>query len=403
MRFSLATTSCAIALALLAGCASSQNAATMPISGINGTHAGGGIPAGFHGKISPMQLLEMQASGKLPGPAPRKRLAEMLKYFKSHPHRQAVRRSGGSIGVWATDEEYSYLVGLNKNAKKAVLAVDTEDNGGYYPVTVKVDQNQNAWVANEYNDSFEGGVVQEYSSSGTLENSYDWYPSCPGTVFFCEGYGFDSAENSSNVFAGVAEFEYENDSTFDYGSGIVKMTNGDPSGGSTFYTFSDDAQSLNCTYGECDEVYYMDVDNSGNVWFTFLNEADYNGGLGELTSGGTYNIIFPGGTYGFPGGVNVSNGGTVLNVTDQDTRDTYQYHLPLTSSSTPFNTIGPSPTNIEGLGDPGSGGWNAADTKWIEGDFEGWLDACTISKCKARANINFPDGASSAAYTPSDK
>jgi hypothetical protein len=402
--------SCAVALALLAGCSSSQNSATLPSSGIGAQAQQGAGANAVHGKITPMKLLELQAAGKMPGFAPRKAMERMLKYYQGHPHQQfRAHRTGAGVAIWATNPEYSYLIGMNKSTKKVLTYSDTGDYGSYDPITVKVDHSKNVWVANEENSSYEGGAVQEYGSSGSYMNTYSFNPNCgSGYVYYCYGYGLDSAENSSNVFAGMPYFYTDTEYGFDTGSGIFKFTNGDPSGGSTYYAFSDKNDDYNCTvYSaydyQCDEVYYMDVDNSGNVWFDFSGSG--GAGLGELTQYGTYNVIFGSGTYGFPGSVYVSNSGTVLNVTDQDSRMTYQYHLPVTSSSSAFASFGPTSTNIQGQGDPIGGGMNATDTQMIFGDEGGWLDRCTISanKCKAIANINLPYGSSGAAFSPSDK
>jgi hypothetical protein len=414
MRFSLATMSCAVALALLAGCSSSQNSATLPSSGIGAQAQQGAGANAVHGKITPMKLLELQAAGKMPGFAPRKAMERMLKYYQGHPHQQfRAHHTGAGVAIWATNPEYGYLIGMNKSGKKVLTYTYTGDYGAYDPITVKVDHSKNAWVANEDNSSDQGGAVQEYGSSGSYMNSYSFDSYCPSEYAYCYGYGLDSAENSTNVFAGSPYFYYDYCGTYtcssDEGSGIYKFNSGSPSGGSTFYLFSDKNEDLNCTVfsnydASCDEVYYMDVDSSGNVWFDFYNEF-YGAGLAELTSSGSYNIIFSAGTYGFPGSVYVSSGGTVLNVTDQDSRMTYQYHLPVTSSSSSFASFGPTATNVEGEGDPIGGGMNATDTQMIFGDEGGWLDRCTISanKCKAVATINLPDGSSGAAFSPSDK
>jgi hypothetical protein len=409
--------SCAAALALLAGCASSQNAASLPSSGI-GAQAqqgagAGAAPGALHGKMTPMKLLELQASGKLPGFAPRKTMERMLKYYQNHPHQQfRAHHTSPGVSVWATNPEYGYLIGMNKSTKKVVTYTYTGDYGAYDPITVKVDHNKNAWVANEDNSSYNGGAVQEYGSTGSYENNYSFSSYCPSEYAYCYGYGLDSAENSSNVWAGNPYWYYDYCYTYCYsdtGSGIYKFTSGNPSEGSTFYAFSDRSEDYNCSvYSNydyaCDEVYYMDVDSSGNVWFDFYNEFQ-GAGLAELNTSGSYNIVFGAGTFGFPGSVYVSGGGTVLNVTDQDSRMTYQYHLPVTSSSSAFNSFGPTASNVQGVGDPIGGGMNASDTQMIFGDEGGWLDRCNISanKCKALANINLPDGSSGAAFSPSDK
>lgn len=368
-----------------------------------------------HGKMTPLRLLEMQAAGKIPGFASRKTMERMLKYYKEHPKQQfRGHRTSPGISVWATNPEYSYLIGMNKSTRKVVTYDYTGDWGGYDPITVKVDHSKNAWVANEDNSSYNGGNVQEYSSSGSFESSYTWYNSQCVYGSYCYGYGMDSAENSSYVWASNPYWYWSYCNTYgcssDTGSGIYRFAAGNPYGGTTYYPFSDKNSDYNCTvysnyYYGCDEVEFMDVDSSGNVWFDFYDSLYGGAGLAELTSYGNYNIIFGSGTYSSPGSVYVSNGGTVLNVTDESSRMTYQYHLPVTPSSSAFKSFGPTPTNVQGFGNPIGGGMNAGDTQMIFGDGGGWLDRCAIGKgtCKAVANINLPYGSSGAAYSPSDK
>lgn len=400
MRFSLTARSCTIAFALLAGCSASQNASTLPFST---------APA-LGGNATPLKLLELQAAGRMPGPVTPEALKSMLAYYESRPDRLFRTISKGTVAVWATNQLENYLIGLNSTTRRAVVSIDTSKNGGYSPIGVKVDHNQNVWVANEYNSSFNGGVVQEYSKDGTYKAGYGYTPkSCGlGSITSCFDFGYDLAEDSKYVFAGETEFYYKDGSgSSDYGSGVFRFTNGKPAGTSKYYPVSDNNSQLNCNpSGGCDTVFYMDVDGSGNIWFDFQVSGQPPAGLGELAANGTVSIIKPVGTYGFAGGVYVSNGGKVLNVTDQNNRETYQYHLPVTTASTPFNTIGPTKPDVEGLGDPVSGGFNSTDSKVVFGDAYGWIDRCTVStnKCKAMANINFPGtGASGAAYTPSDK
>ncbi len=399
MRFSLPPTMCCgIALALLAGCSASPNAPALPSFG---------SPA-LDRTVTALELLELQAAGKVPGPVTPEALKFMLASYRSHPA-QRIRADGkGTVAVWASDTGEDYLIGLNRSMKNPVVALETSQNGGTWPVDVKVDRHQNVWVANEYNSSNTGGVVQEYSKAGIYKAGYAWSPASCGTgsVTTCFGFGYDSAENSKYVFASVTEFFYKDgNGSSDYGSGVFRFANGKPSGTPKYYQVSDDNSNLNCSSGACDEVYYMDVDSSGNIWFEFQPNGQAVAGLGEVATNGAVSIIKPAGTYGFAGGVYVSNSGKVLNVTDQSSRNTYQYHLPVTTASKPFNTIGPTQANVEGLGAPVTGGFDSSDSKVVFGDAYGWIDRCVVStnKCKAVANSNFPDGAGGAAYTPSDK
>ncbi len=158
-------------------------------------------------------------------------------------------------------------------------------------------------------------------------------------------------------------------------------------------------------------VGFMDVDTSGNLWFTFSGydkNNNYGFGLGKIvnpTTKPSLRIVEPIGTYGFFGGVYVSGGGSTLNVVDQKSRTILQYHLPLLQKGAPFNVLGPIPQNAFGVGDPISGGFNKLDEKIAVGDSGGWLDLGSVStnKWSGVASPNFYSGIEGAAYTPSDK
>lgn len=413
MRFSLPATGCAVALTLLAGCSSSQNAATVPFSGLSAqTSQGAGAFAASGGSATALERLKLQVAGRLPAPAPPQAMAFLLRYYESHPH-QAIRATGkGTVVAWATNQLTDYVIGFNATLQHAVVAVVTDPNGGSGPVAIKIDHNQNLWVADQYNAGGNGGIVQEYEKTGAFKAGYLYNPNNCGTgsVTYCFDTGYDSAENANYVFAGEAQFKYQDGSgATDNGSGIFRFTSANPSGKPKYYPVSDYKSNLNCLAGACDQVFYMDVDNSGNVWFDFMHRGPSyqpSSGLGELTKAGVVKIVKSAGTWVFPGGVYVSNGGKVLNVTDQNDRKTYRFHLPVTATSKAFRVIGPTPANAQGLGDPVSGGFDATDANVIFGDAYGWLDTCIVSTntCKAVPNINFPGtGASGAAYTPSDK
>ena len=133
----------------------------------------------------------------------------------------------------------------------------------------------------------------------------------------------------------------------------------------------------------------MDTDSSGNIWFDFSTSAAGDkgyGGLGEVTNPTTspsVRIVLPAGTYGFPGGVYVSCHGSVLEVTDQESRETYQYRLPVTKMSEPFNVLGPTETKY-GVGNPVSGGFNKAETAFALADLK-WIDTRGRSRPKVTA------------------
>src|SRR5262249_17871345 len=145
------------------------------------------------------------------------------------------------------------------------------------------------------------------------------------------------------------------------------------------------------------DVYFMDEDNSGNLWFTYYGCLQYypytcGNGLGEISNptspSWTFTSVEAPGTYLCAGGVYVSNAGAVLNVTDPCTRYTYQYALPLSVGGGPSHTLGPTPANAFGYGDPVSGGFSQNGSKIILGDSQGWLDRGEVfsNTWKAKAN-----------------
>jgi hypothetical protein len=99
----------------------------------------------------------------------------------------------------------------------------------------------------------------------------------------------------------------------------------------------------------------------------------------------------------------VSGKGTVLNVTDGGTRLTYQYHLPVTRNSTPFNTLGPTTMDKQGYGFPISGGFNKTESALALSDKYGWIDVGEVSANTWKRQPNGLCPCGGAAFTPSDK
>jgi len=408
MRLSKATVKVAsfvVLGAMLAACSSSpQGVGSLPSGSSSLTQSShmdrGNMPHG------PMELLKQQAEGKIAGPVPRARLREQLKQLEQHPKLHIpVRHDGKKVAEWVTNTNYSYLLGMTKNAKANVVATNTQSNGCYYPVTVKVDHNGHAWVACEYNSSFEGGAAQEYSSNGTLMSSYNAGPpgGCSGSCYF-DGYGFDQGENSSIVVDELSYYFAEScnpSCTYSSGNGFEYWPVGSPSSSPTIINTS--------VYG-IETVYYMDVDSSNNIYFDYFgcqNVYPYTCGYGlaeiqDATGSQTFVSILPEGSLGFAGGVYVGGGGSTLSVTDQDARTIAQYSLPgLTAGA----VLGPTLENAFGCGDPVSGGYNKTDTQQADGDACGWVDQGVVAsnKWKATAGIDFTGGPEGAAFTPSDK
>ncbi len=389
--------------ALLAGCAGSPQAPAGPPSGPSSlsqeARAGSALPH------SPLALLEQQAAGKIPGPIPRAQLRRQLEQLRAHPSvRYAAHGKAAKIGMWLANSSSSYLLGESKNAKTTITAVSTTPNGCYYPITVKVDAGGNVWTACEYNATYNGGIAQEYSSAGALVSSYsEASPACPpsSTCTF-SGYGFDEASNAADVFDALALFSEKVCSpkcTTSSGSGFEYWPAGSPSATPALIALP---------YGSpVKEVYYMDVDGSGDIFFDYYGCASSSCGygLGEIvaptSASWTFVSVLPPGSLGFAGGVYVSDQGNTLNVIDQRARTIAQYALPGLTLS---DTLGPTAQNAFGCGDPVSGAFGLADKHVAAGDACGWVDVGDVSgnTWKAVGGINF-SGIEGAAFTPSDK
>lgn len=366
-------------------------------------------PNGRIGPISGMHLLELQAAGKLPGPAPASTMQQVLAERRSHhrhPDFHRFSKKAEGVALWAINSNSDYLIGQSK-AAKTVSAINLGADNCSDPQTVHVDHSQNVWVACEYNGSYNYGEIVNLSSSGSLVAGYT--PTCPGPISTCSywySYAFDAASNGTDVFAALPFSEEETcnpSCTYTYGSGFEWWPAGSPSATPTYINVGEACTPV------CD-TYYMDLDSSGNIWFSYYGcvNSKCGGGLAEVTNpttSPTFVTILAPGTFQCPGGLYLSNSGNTLNYLDQCTRKISQYAMPVSVSGQPTNTLGPTPQNVFYAGEPVTMGFNATDTKVAAGDAAGWVDvgAVTTNKWKAIPSINFGGYVPGAAFTPSDK
>jgi hypothetical protein len=347
---------------------------------------------------TPLEVLKLQAAGKLPAAVPLAVVRRQLEQFE-HPshHRLRLPHDAGSVAMWATTYlDGGTLIGLNATGKKLVAAIDEGDVCSL-PTTVKVDGSRNVWSSCLIDND-----VAEFSKAGVLKKRYDG--GCPAPVSACEafvGESFDESANSQDVFSALAFYELETSSGTTTGGGFEWWPASSPSATPTLIALPSD--------DPVQEVEYMDLDTSGNIWFDYYGCSGTSCGYGlaeitKPTKEPTMVSILPVGSIEEAGGVYVSDHGKVLNVTDQETRITEQYKLPLAPSGKPFNKLGPTRADALGLGDPVSGGFNQTETKLAFGDADGWLDLGNVAAntWKDVQNISFwlPEGA---AYTPSDR
>ena len=398
---------------LLAGCSRAPDEGAMPVGSLNSTPSmarqSGLIQDLMKGGMTPAKLWELQLEGRLPAPIPLKALRDRLKR-QGHARPHLAFHAGAKVAIWASDTNFNYVLGQSMPNNATVTAIDTSANGCYSPIALKVDHAQNLWVGCELQSSSStNGVVQEYASTGKLRKKY--VPACPSPVSKCQsfsGFGYDSGiDPTGNVFASLNLYGIETcnpSCVSNLGAGFEWWPAGKSSATPKLISVGTNCAPV-CGVG------YMDVDRSGNLWFTFSgydSGNDYGFGLGEITSPTTnpaFTIVEPIGTYGFFGGVYISHGGKTLNVIDQNVRTISQYRLPLSPNGAPFKVLGPTPTNVFGIGDPVSGTFNQADSKMAIGDSGGWFDLGNVAsnKWSLTANPNFYSGLGGAAYTPSDK
>lgn len=423
MRLSLATAACVVSVAMLAGCSNpGMGTSSVPsgssVAPMAQRHEHVPTPRLFKpAELSKGHFLSMIAHGQLPSrmthDAFMKGYQHLLKHPKFHPQ---VSRDGGTFGLANNLFDYSYMLGLTANAKKAVWATSTEagsSNYCLYPQTAKVDASGNVWTACEYANGTEGAALQEYNSSGTLENQYT--STCPSN-FNCSDYWFsyffDAAVNTGQQCGVTYEYEAEWNSYSDYlfGSGLICFSS--PSSSTVVPAWQESNLSEYNIGTECApicEAWEGDADGRGDVYFTYYGESTscFGGGLALYnSSNSTVSVLTNPCLLEFPGGVWIGSGNAY--VIDQDTRMIYVYALPITASSTPVRTLGPTASNITGIGDPDSGGVNSGSTKMVIGDAYGWDDVGKIggNKNKWSAAVNFDfigTGVEGASYSPSNK
>jgi hypothetical protein len=422
MRFSLAAATCVVSMALLAGCSSSQGGALPGGSSSFTAPMGHGVFQGqpqrstiVHGKISIEQMLKMQIAGKLAANMPLAALKADLKYVETHGRpnfkTMPMKKGGGAMAV-AVDENYSDVIDFGKKFKKVVGYYNVEENGCYYPTTVKVDHKNNVWNSCEYDSSFINGAAQEYSSSGSLLATYDAGARCPSNLTGCEdfyGYSYDFGENGTDVVVAMPFTEaFEGCSgyycNYAYGSGFDVFTS--PSSAPTFINVY---EGNNTPGVYIYDVGYMDID-ANNIYFEYFGEPSTGYtegyGIGEIANFATsptfVSLVAPGqaGAPEFWGGTEVNAADNRLSTLDQETREDTVSALPFSALGTVY---GPTLQDGLGYGDPVAGGWNAAETSFVAGDDYGWLDTISSSNsAKIVPSDDCPYGCDGASYIPSD-
>jgi hypothetical protein len=404
----------AVLAATVAGCSSNPpGSQTLPVGSSGVTQSIANQPSGV-GAVGQNEskrqeeLLKQQIAGKMPSPITRSGLRHILKELERNPRPLVKPNRSKDVGLWVSSPYYDYIFGQSANGERTYAAIDTYSNGCYDPYGIKVDGSNNLWVAC-YSSSLGNGAVQEYASgAGTLSATYYEDLSCSGSPPSCyfQGYGNDVAfDSNGHVFESGSGYycTYVSSSyVCTYGGYILWWSAGSPSSPPGLI------HDPNLEYRGDD---FLDADNADNL---------YVGGYGCVASSSCGYIVdeikhptrasrtianlIPPGTIEYIGGVYVSNDGTILNVTDQDTRKTLRYALPWTGEQ--LHSLGPTKENLSGYGEPVMGGFNQGDASQALGDVYGWIDIERVAKHKrsAVANYNFSyENVFGAAYVPSDK
>jgi len=407
MRLLTTTALCGISVALLVGCSnfskeSLPNSGAMSPLGL-GVSQYQEMPLSENGPMTPTKLLQWEAQGKVPSPMRREAAERTYKYLLGHPRMQVRANSIGPVALWLTNEAYGYLLGTNAKGAALETAVNVGADGCGDPVTVHTDESKNVWVDCSEGPTHTGGAEQEYSMNGSgpkstfnvsaaggcppssscNSGSYDGgYDASTGTVFVEQSFASAYVCPTSGCF-------YESLSP-----GVFVYKAKHPELPPTFLELS--------SYGDpASSMYFAAPDGQGNLYFDYegYQNSAFGFGIGEITNytkpSAAVNFILPVGTLTFAGGVQVVNG--KLYVTDQGSfcsgagGTTAEYALPLTPSSMPIATYGPTLADLNGCGDPTSGGFNSAATKQVQGDAYGWSDLTNTNTNVSAATWNIDD------------
>jgi hypothetical protein len=307
--------------------------------------------------------------------------------------------NASGVKIWAAEESSSKLFGLSSGARRVLDVISTEEQPvkGSDPLTLKVDHDKNLFVTDV--SGGKAGVIQEYKD-GSFMRAYS--PDC--AVSNCSSFTgvlSDTVVDKKNIFAIMKQIQYKVGKYTVVRSGYEYWPNGNPSATPVEVLLSSDCSAV-CFYDA------GDVDSSGNLWVRDYGAGGY--GVAEITNPTTrpsINQILP---FNFKidsgdiAGFYISNAGTVLNVGDSSHK-IYQYALPLSYGSSPFNTLTPCSQGC----DPHGFGFDRNDKLIAVGDgttaAHGWVDIGQVAKnhWKKVTNPKFTSPLSSAVYTPSDK
>jgi hypothetical protein len=418
MRFLMATASCVVLAAMIAGCSNSSHAiSALPgapgLTQSSGNHPGAiiwGKPQFPQGPMTTEKMMKWFAAGKMLGPLPASQMKGLLARRRHQTSFRIRPNKTGKVGMWVANLGPGTLLGQTAKGNVNVTTVSPKDHGCDQSMTVKT-YSKNLWdtcgetfPGSKYYDT---GGVQEYSERGRLEATYNG--GCPTNIpaSQCEefyGYGYDNFENAGYVFSANVYFENAYDCyagpyggyycEYGYGTGWEYWPKGGTSDQPTEINIYDDDVGGFSIF----EAGYSDIDNSGDIYgyayacngsysicgTGIIEVADATGGSPTVTWALTPGTL-PGSNNGYWAGVYISNKGTVLNVNDSYTSDIYRYKLPVTQSSVPFQTLGPIPGPGSCTAGALAGGFSKGDKRFAEGN-GGGNECAAIDVTKVKSN-----------------
>jgi hypothetical protein len=307
----------------------------------------------------------------------------------SHPS-QRVRVEAGRVGIWAADSYSSTIYGVTSDGSTLVSSINTAANGCDEDFGLKVDGESHLWVACEDGTDLQGGSVQEYRRTGSVIATYQG--GCPSNLpaSRCENFigdGLDAAVSAAAVF--VSDWTFEIEWNCDHPG--LRPPCGNTQAGTGFEYWPLHHQRSHPTlvdvYGKSfngltiNNVWYFDLDNSGNIWAGYSGCAGATCGEGlleiENPTSPSFTLIerLPPGTFDGVNGVYISDGGSVVNVTDDGAGVIDSYSLTPSFESAPFRVLGPmAALGSFAHGEPVAGGFRNGDERAVWGDAHGWLD-----------------------------
>jgi hypothetical protein len=349
-----------------------------------------------------IEFLKMQIAGKFPTLFPRAALEHALKDLSTHgrPHFDFNRHRHHYTkpGMWVSNLEYGYVIGLSDDAQHTVAALDVAANGCQDPYGIKVDHSQNLWVACAFNATMTNGVVQEYKVGNSTPAATFNDAGCNSPCTLYNASAQDVAlDANGHVFAANIDSNCSPNC-----SSLIPVV----------WWPANSPNSVPTPIADPNIIFgggFIDVDSAGNLYTTGYGCIGTQCGylLDEIsnptTSPTVTNLIPPSFAANLEG-VYTSKKGTVLSVTDGTNRTIAQYHLN-PWNPTPFKTLGPTATNIEGYGQPISGGYKQDESKLVQGDVWGWVDVGDVGGNHWNAYTDPDLGILDvgAQYLPSDK